>query len=98
MYASAEGHKDYGGDAGFRLASESLSNAREDVDGLERALGSAVAESVLKMRSRLARQREILQLSNDSETKRGISEEGRMIRQEVARIKNRPDCSSRVAI
>jgi hypothetical protein len=31
MYASAEGHKDYGGDAGFRLASESLSNAREDV-------------------------------------------------------------------
>jgi molecular chaperone DnaK len=91
MYASAEGHKNYDGDSGLRLASQSLINAREDVDGLERALGSAVSESVLKMRSRLARQRHILHLSNDSETKRGISEEGRLIRQEVARTKNRPE-------
>jgi molecular chaperone DnaK len=91
MYASAEGHKNYDGDVGLRLASESLSNAREDVDGLERALGSAVSETILKMRSRLARQRQILQLSNDSETKRGISEEGRLIHQEVSRTKNRPE-------
>jgi molecular chaperone DnaK len=91
MYASAEGHKDYGGDAGFRLAAESLSNAREDVDGLERALGAPVAESVLKMRGRLARHRDMLQLASDSETRRGISEEGRLIRQDVARIKNRPE-------
>src|SRR5450432_1693940 len=62
-----------------------------DGDGLERALGSAVSETILKMRSRRARQRQILQLSNDSETKRGISEEGRLIRQEVSRTKNRPE-------
>jgi molecular chaperone DnaK len=90
-YVSAEGHKNYDGEEGFKLASESLSSAREDVDGLERALGSEVFENVLKLRGRLARQRETLQLSNDSDTKRGVSEEGRMIRQEVARIRNRPE-------
>jgi molecular chaperone DnaK len=39
----------------------------------------------------LARQREAFQLSNDSDTKRGISEECRMIRQEVSRIRNKPE-------
>jgi molecular chaperone DnaK len=61
------------------------------VDHLERALGAEASDVVAKLRSRLARQREALALSHDAETRRSISEEGRLIRQEVARIKNKPE-------
>jgi molecular chaperone DnaK len=91
MYVSADGHKNFDGDAGQKLASEALIMARDDIDGLERALGSDVSESIQKMRSRVAKQRDTLQLATDSDTRRGISEEGRLIRQEIARIKNKPE-------
>ncbi len=91
MYVSADGHKNFDGDAGQKLASEALTRARDDIDGLERALGSDVSENIRKMRSRLAKQRDTLQLATDSDTRRGISEEGLLIRQEIARIKNKPE-------
>jgi molecular chaperone DnaK len=91
IYISSEGHKNYDGDIGFRLASESLNGAREDIDSLERALGSDVAEVIPKFRSRLGRQREALELATDADTRRKISEEGRAIRQEISRIRNKPE-------
>jgi molecular chaperone DnaK len=91
MYIASEGHKNYDGDVGFRLASESLNGAREDIDSLERALGSDVAEVIPKFRSRLGRQREALELATDADTRRKISEEGRAIRQEISRIRNKPE-------
>ncbi len=72
------------------IASEAIGDARSDVDGLERALGSEVSESIQKMRSRLAKQQEVIKLSNDSDARRGVSEESLMIRQEIARIRNDP--------
>jgi len=90
MYVSAEGHKNYDGEAGHRIASEAIGDARSDVDGLERALGSEVSESIQKMRSRLAKQQEVIKLSNDADARRGVSEESLMIRQEIARIRNDP--------
>jgi molecular chaperone DnaK len=91
MYVSSEGHKNYDGDIGFRFASESLNCARDDIDGLERALGSDVAEIVIRLRGRLGGHREALELATDADTRRKISEEGRMIRQEISRIRNRPE-------
>ncbi len=90
MYVSAEGHKNFDGEAGHRIASEAISDARGDVDALERALGSEVPESIQKMRNRLAKQQEAIKLSNDADARRGVSEESLMIRQEIARIKNDP--------
>ena len=91
MYISAIRHKSFENEDGIRLATEALADAREDVDHLERSLGVEASDVVAKLRSRLARQREALRLSHDADTRRSISEEGRLIRQEVARIKNKPE-------
>jgi molecular chaperone DnaK len=91
MYISAMGHKSFENEDGIRLATDALADAREDVDHLERALGAEASDAVAKLLSSLARQREALGLSHDADTRRSISEEGLLIRQEVVRIKNKPE-------
>ncbi|MCC8978670.1 Hsp70 family protein [Bradyrhizobium acaciae] len=91
MYVSAEGHRSYDGSEGQRLASESLMKAREDVDGLERALGADVSEFSRDLRSRMGKLRGTLELATDADTRRTVSEDARLVRQEVARIRNRPE-------
>lgn len=90
MYVSAEGHKNFDGEAGHRIAAEAIGGAREDIDGLERALGSGVGENIQKMRTRLAKQQETIKLSDDPDARRSASEESLMIRQEIARIRHNP--------
>jgi molecular chaperone DnaK len=91
MYISAISHKSFENEDGIRFATDSLADAREDVDHLERALGGEVSGDMAKLRDRLTRLREGLKLSHDADTRRSISEEARLIRQEVARIKNKPE-------
>ncbi|WP_315715376.1 MULTISPECIES: Hsp70 family protein [unclassified Bradyrhizobium] len=91
MYVSAEGHRSYDGAEGHRLATESLAKARDDVEGLERALGTEVAELAGGLRSRVGKLRGTLELASDADTRRSVSEDARLIRQEVARIKSRPE-------
>jgi molecular chaperone DnaK len=54
-------------------------------------LENRVSDSIPKLRSRLARQQEALKFSHDADSRRSASEEGRLIRQEVAQIKSRPE-------
>lgn len=91
MYISAEGHRNYDGADGQRWAAESLAKAREDVEALDRAHGSDVVGLTSGLRARIKKHRETLELSSDAETRRSISEDARLIRQEIARIKNRPE-------
>jgi molecular chaperone DnaK len=91
MYVSAEGHRNYDGHEGHRLATEALNSAREDVDALERALGADVSDPVLRLRGQVSKLRNTLDLASDADTRRGVSEEGRLLRQEVARIRSRPE-------
>jgi molecular chaperone DnaK len=91
MYVSAVGHKNYEGEGGRQLTADALEAAAKDVDNLDRALESNVSESSAVLRNRLTKQRETLKLSHDADTRRSVSEEARLIRQEVARIKNRPE-------
>ena len=91
MYISAEGHRNYDGSEGQRLASESLAKAREDVEGLERALGSDVSALAMSLRARMGKLKGTLELAVDADTRRSISEDARLVRQEVARIKNQPE-------
>jgi molecular chaperone DnaK len=91
MYVSAEGHKNYDGDEGFKLASHALVSARSDVDALERALGLQTNANTQRFRANLARQSQSLKLSTDADTRRSVSEASLLIRQEVSRIRNRPE-------
>jgi molecular chaperone DnaK len=91
MYVAAEGHQNYDGHDGQLLAAEALARARKDIDGLEPTLGTEVSDSAVKMRARATKLRGTLELATDADTRRGVSEEARLLRQEVARIKNRPE-------
>jgi molecular chaperone DnaK len=96
MYVSTAGHKSFDGEDGLRLAADALRAAEGDVDQLERALGSLVAENVIALRKRLSTQIETLRLAHDADTRRAVSEEARLIRQEVSRLKSRPEFSKEV--
>jgi molecular chaperone DnaK len=87
MYVSAEGHRSYDGSEGQQLATESLAKAREDVEGLERALGTDVSELAGSLRSRMGKLRGTLELAADADTRRSVSEDARLIRQEVRELR-----------
>src|SRR5262249_34415052 len=85
------GHKNFDGEDGALLASDALQSAELDIDWLERALGPQVAENAASLRRRLQRQHENLRLASDADTHRSITEEARLIRQEVARLRTKPE-------
>jgi molecular chaperone DnaK len=89
-YVSTRDHKNFDGEDGIRLAAEMLDSAEEDIYRLDKALGSRVSRDVSDLQDRLSRQREVLRLSHEADTRRGVSEEARSIRQEVARIRSNP--------
>ena len=91
MYVATAGHKNFDGEDGVRLAADALSSAKGDIDQLERALGSLVAADVVALRKRLGKQAESLRLAHEADTRRLVSEEARHIRQDVARLRSRPD-------
>ncbi len=96
MYVSAVGHRNFDGDDGIRIANDGISAARADLEALENALGTAVVKEAGAIRERLDRCVETLRLSHESDTSRSISEETRLIRQEIARIRSRPEHEARV--
>jgi molecular chaperone DnaK len=90
MYVSTRDHKNFDGDDGIRFAAEVVQSADDDIHRLEKALGSKVSREIGDLQDRVAKQREVLRLSHEADTRRAVSEEGRFIRQEVARIRNNP--------
>jgi molecular chaperone DnaK len=91
MYVSTHDHKNFDGEDGVRRAAEVIDSADDDIHRLDKALGSKVAKEVAVLKERLDRQREALRLAHEADTRRAVSEEGRFIRQEAARIRNRSD-------
>ena len=91
MYVSAAGHKSFDGEDGSLIAASALANAQEDVDALERWLKSSVAKEISDMRRRLEKCRADLRISDDADSRRKIFEEARIIRQEAAQIKAKPE-------
>ena len=64
--------------------------AEDDIRRLEKALGPRVEREIGDLQDRLARQQEALRLAHEADPRRAVSEEGRLIRQEVARIRSNP--------
>jgi molecular chaperone DnaK len=91
MYVSTRDHRNFDGEDGISLAAEVINSAESDINRLDKALGSKVANAISDLQDRLARQREALRLAHEADTRRAVSEEGRFIRQEVARIRNSPE-------
>jgi molecular chaperone DnaK len=91
MYVSTIGHKNFDGEDGTLLAADAVDSARQDVDRLEKALGPVVANEVASLRRRVDRQVENLRESHDSDARRSIHEEARLLRQDVARLENKPE-------
>ena len=91
MYVSTRDHRNFDGEDGIRLAAEVIDSAEEDIHRLDRALGSNVAREIGDLQDRVTRQREQLRLSHEADARRRASEEGRLIRQEVARIRSSPE-------
>jgi molecular chaperone DnaK len=89
-YVSTRDHKNFDGDDGTRFATEAIQAADEDIRRLDKALGSRVGREISELQDRLARQQDTLRLAHEADTRRTVSEEGRRIRQEVARIRNNP--------
>lgn len=87
-YISTRDHKNFDGADGARLAAEAIQAADDDIRRLDKALGSRVGRKISDLQDRLARQQDTLHLAHEADTRRAVSEEGRMIRQEVARIRN----------
>jgi molecular chaperone DnaK len=90
VYVSTRDHKNFDGDDGIRFAAEVVQSADDDIHRLEKALGSKVSREIDDLQDRVAKQREVLRLSHEADTRRAVSEEGRFMRQEVARIRNSP--------
>ena len=96
MYVDTEGHKNFDGVDGYRLAVDALESAQTDIDKLERVLGSLVAQNVSALRERMRKQSQALKLSNEADTRRSVSEETRSIRQEVFRLENKTEFAREV--
>ena len=97
MYVSAEGHRNFDGEDGFRIASDAISAARGDLEALEKALGIVISKEAGAVRNRLDRCEELLRLSHDADARRSITEEARLVRQEISRVRSRPEHEARVA-
>lgn len=81
----------YDGEDGSRLAKSSVADAQRDLEHLEEALGAKLAGKSDAIRSKIDANARSLQLSDDPDTKRMVSEEARFIRQEIHRIRNSPE-------
>jgi molecular chaperone DnaK len=91
MYVSTVGHRNFDGEDGKKLSASVLQTAKSDIIRLDRALGEKTGPEVSELMRRLDRQVDSLRLSADAETRRGITEEARAIRQEVYKIANKPE-------
>jgi molecular chaperone DnaK len=91
MFTDQGAQKSFQGQEGEDLANSVLANAQSELDEMQRTLGANVAKDAREIGRRLHEQRETLQKSYEADTRRSIVEEGRAIRQEISRVKNRSE-------
>lgn len=80
----------FDGADGAALARQSIEKARADVEALERALGSRIADETREIRRKLDEQQSALSLANDADASRMVTQETRFLRQQMHRLKRHP--------
>jgi molecular chaperone DnaK len=79
------------GERGTRLAASALDDAEHDLSRAEGIVGNGAGSELDRLRARLARQREELEQALDADANRSITEQARHLRQDVARLVDRPE-------
>jgi molecular chaperone DnaK len=91
MFTDRGAIKSFEGREGEELANSVLDTAATELEELKRAVGTKNDAEAAELSHRLQEQRANLKDSFEADTRRSIVEEGRSIRQEISRIKNRPE-------
>jgi molecular chaperone DnaK len=81
----------YGGPDGAAIASDLLGQAESDLDKADETLGQAAGDEIARLRQRIERQHIALSGGVDAERHRGAAEEARLVRQDIALLKRRPE-------
>lgn len=89
MFTDQGAKKNFEGQEGEVLAKAALDTAQAELEELQKTLGPRAAAEAADLEQRIERQRADLQTSYEADTRRSIAEEGRAIRQDISRIKER---------
>ena len=89
MFTDQGAQKNFEGQEGEELANSVLTMAQAELEKLQETLGSRTASDAAELTSRIERQKDNLKTSYEADTRRSIVEEGRAIRQEISKIKNK---------
>jgi molecular chaperone DnaK len=91
MFSIQGAMKNFEGQEGEVLAKTALDTAQAELDELQRTLGPRAAAEATELEERIERQRKDLNTSYEPDTRRLIAEEGRAIRQDISKLKKRPE-------
>lgn len=90
FYAPQEGERSYAGEQALSFASAILQQAQDELEDILAALGPVTTRDIDLIRRRLQEQeRTLADAADDPEMLRQVSEEGRFIRQDMARLSRR---------
>ena len=89
MFTQQGAQKNFEGQEGEALARTVLDTAQAELNDLEKTLGSRAAAEANELEHRIDLQRQNLKASYEADTNRSIAEEGRAIRLEISKIKDR---------
>jgi molecular chaperone DnaK len=89
MFTQHGAQKNFEGQDGEALARTVLDTAQAELNDLEKTLGSRAAAEANVLAHRIDLQRQNLKASYEADTNRSITEEGRSIRLEISKIKDR---------
>jgi molecular chaperone DnaK len=89
MFVDQGALKSFDGKEGEQLANSMLDMAERELDELEKTLGSRVTPDSSNLKSQIESQRESLKSAYEPDARRSIADEGRTIRREISKIKNK---------
>jgi hypothetical protein len=91
MFTDQGAKKSFEGQEGEDLANSVLDTTAAELEELRNVVGTKSGAEANELDRRLDEQRANLKASFEADTRRSVVEEGRAIRQEISRIKNRPE-------
>jgi molecular chaperone DnaK len=91
MFTDQSAQKNFTGKDGEQIAASVLDLTQAELNELRAMLGERVEDKVAGLQSRINSQRQNLDTSYEADTRRSITEEARVIRQSIAKIKESPE-------
>ena len=96
FYVDQAGHQSFDLENGTKLANSVLSEAEEELDRVQEALGNSSEKETEIIKSEIDSQKEILDNASDGDTTRAVTERARHIRQEISKVKHSPSTRGKI--